>query len=436
MGYLFLMTFAGSALFIGYLCWKKLLRKSMTQCVRYRSLMIVMLVYIVPWVWIEGTYRWIIEFFWPGEVAANVKKLINVASIETEGAAYRTKECQMLMLIMLVWFAVAVLILLIRVTKSFRKSHALHALAITCEDKNVEQTLECLRETIQYRHRPEIAWMRVDNETFTIGTIRPVIFLQKEYAKGDLYWILKHEMTHIVRLDLWVKLLLEFVCCLHWFNPLVYLLGHEIRYLCEASCDERVIKGCTEEECQAYIDLLDRNRSANRQKVSISGASQGEDEIDKRIALMKSRRNIGAREKAIVICTFVFLVFLDSLTALVYPKVQHVKSEIANAAEDAVDGNNFWIYDYAEEGYGVLMDIILYDEQFIDENGEIYPAYTATEQEACPEHKTVSGIVQIHEKNSEGGCTLETYEGTRCTECGTVWKGELLHKTTKISCIH
>lgn len=436
MGYLFLMTFAGSALFIGYLWWKKLLSKSMTQCLRYRALMIVMLVYIVPWVWIEGTYKWIIELFWSGEVAADVKGLIDIADIKAEEIAYRTKEYQLMMLILLIWFAVAVLILLIRVTKSFRKSYRLQALAITCEDKNLEQTLECLRETIRYRRRPEIAWTRVDNETFTIGTIRPVIFLQKEYAKGDLYWILKHEIAHIVRLDLWVKLLLEFVCCLHWFNPLVYLLEHEIRYLCETSCDERVIKGCTDEECQAYIDLLDRNRSTNRQKVSISGALQGEDEIDKRIALMKSRRNIGTREKAVVICIFVFMIFLDSLTALAYPRVHHVKSEIVTAAEDAVDGNNFWIYEYAEDGYGGFIDIIRYDEQFVDENGEIYSVDSVLGDETCIEHDIVSGIVQIHEKDKEGGCTLETYEGTRCMKCGAVWKGEFLHKTKKEVCPH
>lgn len=209
-----------------------------------------------------------------------------------------------------------------------------------------------------------------------------------------------------------------------------------MRYLCETSCDERVIKGCTEEECRAYMDLLDRNRDGNRLKIQVSNDKRENDEIDKRIALMKGRKNIRPREKAIAICVFGFLVVLDSLTALAYPDVHHVKSEMATAAEDAVDGNNFWIYDYADDGYGTIADIVLYDEQFVDENGEIYPADTTTEQETCPEHKTVSGIVQIHEKNSEGGCTLETYEGTRCTECGTVWKGELLHRTTKIPCIH
>ena len=151
---------------------------------------------------------------------------------------------------------------------------------------------------------------------------------------------------------------------------------------------------------------------------------------------MKNRKSISNRANVITISIFAFLIFLDSLTALAYPEIDHVKSENVNVAEDAVDGNNFWMYDYAEDGYDKSQDVILYDEQFVDENGEIYPTYTAIVQEACTEHKTVSGIVQIHEKNSEGGCTLETYEGTRCMECGTVWKGKLLNRTTKIPCIH
>ena len=182
--------------------------------------------------------------------------------------------------------------------------------------------------------------------------------------------------------------------------------------------------------------MLDRNRSDDKPRNLFDSASEDGNEIDKRIALLKNRKCIRAREKAVTICIFVLLVFLSSLTALAYPKVHHVKSETISVAEDSVDGNNFWIYDYAEDGYDTSKNIILYAEQFVDENGKVYPIDSVTEQKTCPKHNIISGIVQIHEKDKEGGCTLETYEGTRCRECGTVWKGELLHKTRKIPCIH
>lgn len=435
MGYLLLMTSAGSALYIGYVVWARLLRKSITQCMKYRALMMVMLVYVMPWGLLEGTYRRIVGFFWLGEVDERAKCLIDIADIEANAVSYRTKEYRLLMWVTLIWFMIAIILLFIRTLRYLRKRHEFHTLAIKCEDKNLEQTLKCLREEKRYRCRLEIVWTRVDNETFMLGAVKPVLFLQKQYNKGDLYWILKHEMTHIVRKDLWLKLLLEFVRCLHWFNPFIYSLEHEIEYLCETSCDEIVIKGCTDEECHIYMDLLDRNKRGNKLEIPFSSALEGDDEIDKRIALMKDRKSIGCREKTVAVIIFGFLVFMDSFTAFAYPRVHHVKSEMTNVAEDSLDGGNFWIYDYAEDGYGVLTEVILYDVQFVDEDGQIHPA-TYMEEIVCDKHNSVSGIVQIHVKEEDGSCIIETYEGSRCMKCGDVWKGKFLHETEKSFCTH
>lgn len=435
MGYLFLMTSAGSALYIGYLLWARIFRESTTQCMKYRALMIVMFAYVVPWAWLGGTYRRIMSVFMLDEVNAGANGVVDVANIETKGAAYQTKEYRLLLLMTLIWFMIAMLFLLIRTIKFLKRSHSFHGLAIKCEDKNLEQTLKGLRETIRFKHMPEIAWTRVDNKTFTLGAVKPIIYLQKKYVEGDLYWILKHEMVHIIGRDIWVKLLMEFVCCLHWFNPLIYFLESEIKYLSETSCNERVLKGCTDMECQAYIDLLDRNRSGGKQKIPFSSALEGGNEIDRRIALMRQRKKIGHREKAMAIGVFAFLVFLNSLTALAYPKIYHVKETMIEVAKDSMDGGNFWIYDYAKDGYGTYTDAVLYNEQFVDKDGHIHQVASKKEQEACTKHEIVPGVVQIHKKDSQG-CTLETYDGTRCSECGNMWKGDLLYITNKMPCPH
>ena len=436
MGYVLLMTFAGSALFIGYLGWEKILGKSMTQYMKYRALLVVMLVYVMPWEWFKGIYRQFIGCFLIEKVDAGAKGLVSVANIQTEKVAYQTERYKLLTLIMSIWFAVAVTRLIIRIVKLLRRTHALHTLAIKCEDKNLEETMKHLRETVHYRCKPEIAWTRVDNATFTVGTVKPVIFLQKEHAEGDLYWILKHEMTHIVNKDLWIKLLLEFVCCLHWFNPFIYFLVYKIKFLSETSCDEKVIKGCTDEEKQIYMDLLDRNRGNNTLRgLAGSTAESDKGEIDRRIALMKNSRNISPKEKVIALSAFGVLVFLNSLTALAYPDVHHVKNAAMEMAEDAVDGNNFWIYEYAADGYNTPIEVILYDEQFVDEEKRVYQI-VPTKEASCMEHDFVSGVLQIHTRDKDGGCMVETYEGVRCTKCGATERGKLLHEAEKPSCTH
>lgn len=436
MGYLFLMTFAGSALFIGYLCWEKMLKKSMTQCMKYKALLVVMLAYAVPWIWVKGIYRYLLEAIWPGEVAVGAKGLVDIANIETTELAYQTKEYQLSMLVVVIWFTIGLALLLVRIVRYLMKRHPLRVLTIKCGDENLELTLKCLSKVLQCKRAPEVVWTRVDNETFTIGAIKPMILLQKKYADGELYWILKHEMMHIVSLDLWMKLLAEFICCLHWFNPLVYFLEHKVNYLSETSCDEKVIRGCTDEECERYINLLDKNKGDNKLKFPFGNTFRGSGvEVEKRIALMKCRRSIKNSEKAVAMCTFGLLIFLDSLTALAYPDVHLVKNAVIEAAEDAIGGNNFWTYDCAEDGYGLLTEVVLYDVQFVDEDGQIHPA-TYTEEIVCDKHNSVSGIVQIHVKEEDGSCIIETYEGSRCTKCGDVWRGEFLHETEKSFCAH
>lgn len=437
MKYLLLMTISGSGLLIAYLCWEKLLEKSLTQGMKYKALMAVMLVYAVPWVGLKEIYRWILISLWRIEAVAVVKGIVDIADIKTEESVYQTKEYRLWMLVLIIWFTIAIVILLVRIAKYIAKRNALYALAIECGDENLEKTMICLQKTVRYTNKPEVVWTRVNNETFTLGTIKPVIFLQKGYAKKELYWILKHEMTHIVRRDLWVKLFLEFICCLHWFNPFIYLLESKMRFLCETSCDERVIKNCTEEECRTYIELLERNKGGNKSKIPFSSAlGDSDDEIEKRIVLMKEQRNIRRRKKIIAIFAFGLLVFLDSLTALAYPEIYHVKDAVIEAAEDSLGGENLWVYDCTEEEYSLPVEVVLYDEQFVDEGGQIYLAYFENEHKTRFGHDEISGIIQIHVKDSDGSCIVEVYEGARCAKCGTVWKGELLYKVRKDFCVH
>lgn len=437
MKYLLLITVSGSGLLIGYLCWERLLGKALTQRMKYRALTMVMLVYVMPWAWLREGYRSIFGPIWRKGAILAAKGVVDVADIKTGEAVYQTEEYQLWLLMLAIWFAIAILIMCFRVVKYVVKVNSLRALAIECGDKNLETTMACLRESIRYRRKPDVVWTRVDNETFTIGVVKPVIFLQKRYAPKELYWILKHEMTHIVRKDLWVKIFLEFVCCLHWFNPFIYLLERKMRFLCETSCDEHVIRNCTEEDCRVYMELLDGNKSGDKLKNPFNSAlDDGDEEIGKRISLMKERRNIQRRDKLIAIGIFGLLVFLDSLTALVYPQVYHVKNAAVEAAEDAIGGGNFWVDDYVEDGYGMPIDFVLYDEQFVDDEGNIYPLDCKDESEACLEHDEVPGVLQIHLKDNDGSCIIVTYKGTRCIECGIVRKGDFLYKAREALCTH
>lgn len=52
------------------------------------------------------------------------------------------------------------------------------------------------------------------------------------------------------------KWLVQVTVCLHWFNPLVYLMSREITKACEFSCDEAVLAKMGEESAQDYGKTL------------------------------------------------------------------------------------------------------------------------------------------------------------------------------------
>ncbi len=78
----------------------------------------------------------------------------------------------------------------------------------------------------------------------TYGILRPVILLPKSMDRGGeaaLTCILTHELVHIRRFDAVTKLVFAAALCVHWFNPLVWVMYALANRDLELSCDERVM---------------------------------------------------------------------------------------------------------------------------------------------------------------------------------------------------
>lgn len=432
-----LMTLSGNVLFIGFLYWEKVYGRSITQSMRYRAMTATLLAYAVPWKWLNGVYGRILGFFWREETITDERGLFGMADIRTGKAIFRTEEYRVLMLLTGIWFAVAVSLVMFKAVRHVKRCNALRGLAIPCPDERLEGIVGRLRKELGCRHSPAVVWTRVDNETITLGILKPVIYLQKEYTENELYLILKHEMIHIVRMDLLIKLLQEFVSCVHWFNPLVHLLVHEIQFVCEASCDERAAEGGGEGEgVEAYADLLDKNKKSKKLKVAIGrGFEDSDKEMDKRIQLVRRARKVSYRERIAPTGAFLLLVFVSSLTALAYPKVRHIEDTVMEYAENFASGGNCLLYQYEKEGYDIFAGALVYEEQFIDQEGKNYPIASGSAGTVCTSHDLVQGYYKKHIR-ADGGCVVETYGGAKCRNCGTVEIGNLCLTTEQEFCAH
>ena len=98
-----------------------------------------------------------------------------------------------------------------------------------------------------------------------VGVLQPRLLLPRgDYGEEELTFILRHELTHIRRRDLWYKLVLLLAQTVHWFNPLVWLMVRQAEADIELTCDDAVMAGRDGGDRRAYSEAL--LKSLHRQK--------------------------------------------------------------------------------------------------------------------------------------------------------------------------
>ena len=93
----------------------------------------------------------------------------------------------------------------------------------------------------------------------TYGVLHPVILMPtstKWENTDSLEYVLAHEYVHIRRFDSIRKLVLIVVLCVHWFNPLVWVMYILANRDIELSCDEAVVRLFGENAKAAYARAL------------------------------------------------------------------------------------------------------------------------------------------------------------------------------------
>lgn len=111
--------------------------------------------------------------------------------------------------------------------------------------------------------------VRITSEIFTpmvTGFLHPTIYLPNyEYTESDLFWILKHEASHIAGYDAWLRLGFLLFRCLFWWNPFVHLSQKSVDDILELRCDKAVLSNADTSERVEYVEALYHTANHARQ---------------------------------------------------------------------------------------------------------------------------------------------------------------------------
>ena len=161
---------------------------------------------------------------------------------------------------------------------------------------------------------------------FTLGILRPRVYLPDDLQGTARQAVLLHEQTHICRRDPLTKPLFYAVACLHWFNPLAWLAFCTFERDMEAACDEAAVRGRPLPERNAYCESLLHFAVQGR---SIPGSlAFGQGSVKERIVHLLHYRRLGAG--ALAVCAAV--VGLSVTACMVRPQVEDAPATAAPPA--------------------------------------------------------------------------------------------------------
>lgn len=279
----------------------------------------------------------------------------------------------------------------------------------------------------------------------TIGFFRQkIVFPESFPLHPDFIMVYKHEHTHLKNHDNLVKLLCLFVLCLHWMNPVAYLLLFLYIDTAEIVSDSAAVDGCTKEKRQDYANLLVLEASTSDirpavWKNNLSGHKSNKEGKDfktlkRRINYMMKEKRKGMLHRGIMVAVSALTVVASAGTVFAYEPMQW---------SDGSFDETIWSSEPEYAGYTNSdaitdeLDFSECDNIFIDENGEIVNIFSdEIDTHILCTHSMVNGYFYTHKSNSSGGCTVVTYTCQRCEKCGYLANKKYYSTTTYAKCPH
>lgn len=216
------------------------------------------------------------------------------------------KELHFLPLIFAVWltgFAITFSMHILQNHRFFRQ------LKKVCHPET-NRGLEALKNQLakEYHIRKPICLCRTELNIspFIAGVVHPVIYLPRmDIPTKHLEFILRHEMIHCHRKDIFFRFLIIFLKSIYWFNPFLHHFSRIFHEQCEISCDEVLLKGCSQSERLEYARCI--ADFAGCKQAGFSVGFQSRSTAERRIASIAKMQPHTQKPKRRQIKTVVFI---------------------------------------------------------------------------------------------------------------------------------
>lgn len=447
MEYVLVMTLSGTTMTCLYLLARCLLKKKLGAETFYLLAKAAVCYYLIPLPFVKSWYR---ELFPETALVSRMEtERISLTwtnyMVHANGNLHVNGYAMIQTGLVIVWMMGAVVLLIKQLIEYVRITRWFAGYAQTKMTDREKLFIDNLRKEYGVRRRVSLIQVRDGEPTFTFGVFRPVIFCGRDTESREAELLARHEMVHIKRGDVFWKILVEFTKLLHWWNPFLWKLRKEFDVVCECSCDEIVMRGKPDDEIKGYLRLMieeARDKKPNglsvKWKASFGNHTK---EIKERMDNLM-RKNKWNRYAAGVLA--VALMFANSMTVFAYRDSYSTvlpegvsEEEVAFVLEnDATVFAPIGTDGVGEQDFDAMDNEMLYECQFTDEEGNVYPVLEDGGAVPYCSHVYVAGEIRDHHPYSDGSCEVRYYNGERCARCGQVVYHDLKTTATFNPCPH
>lgn len=187
---------------------------------------------------------------------------------------------------------------------------------------------------------------------FTIGIVKPRIYIPNLLEMEEREYIICHEKIHIKRKDYLIKNIAFFLTAVYWFNPLCWAAFRYLELDMEMSCDEAVVRQMGNDIKKPYSQSL-LNFAAGKKNRAFTPLTFGEVGVKERIKNVLKKKNVRKWMAVLGIFIVIFVGIFVFTTKKTQPELTVSKKEAAafveSWAEAFVARNTEYILQHADE---------------------------------------------------------------------------------------
>lgn len=224
------------------------------------------------------------------------------------------------------YFIIRYVLYSVRITRAIKAQK-------TTENMQINQVMKKIIESSGKNVKLRVVQTKVVLTPIVVGFLHPTIVLPDEaFTKEELHIILSHEWYHCLHKDARLKLIMNLICGIFWWNPFMHLLKASLNHMLEIRCDLALTSKMQETEKLKYAELLFRmfqtycqskkhaTDYAQAYNVSALFSAKKQSKLEQRILLILSTsKNKNHRLGMFLICAAMITFFLGSTLFVVQP---------------------------------------------------------------------------------------------------------------------